>query len=298
LKHLAASCSLTIALFGSACVTHDDVSSTEQEIKGKNRMFATQRSLNQVAVYDQGGELLGAMSGPGLSVAFGVIVAGDDIFVVSQANNAVFAHLHEHGETHEARWALDELVPGATSGLSVPFYPNVKDGVLYVSSQNSNTYGEVLRYDAKTGEALGAFAPAGSGGVDGPRGIDWDSAGNFYVAGFRSNNVVKFDAVTGEATAFASVAGACGLAINPANQICVGSAAGTGVHCFDADGSRIYGDRATTNHVVCGLDWGRDGRVYATQPPLGRVDAHDIAAGTVETFATIPMVADVSWGTH
>lgn len=44
------------------------------------------------------------------------------------------------------------------------------DGNLYAASAGSS---EVLRYDGKTGRFLGAFVPAGLGGLTGPRAITW-----------------------------------------------------------------------------------------------------------------------------
>jgi DNA-binding beta-propeller fold protein YncE len=61
---------------------------------------------------------------------------------------------------------------------------------MYVASEYTN---QVLLYDATTGAYIGVFASAGSGGISGDHGMAFDSAGNLYVSGRNSNNVVKYD---------------------------------------------------------------------------------------------------------
>lgn len=282
-----------LALASAACLPQDDVSSTAQDIKGKNKLFATQRPPhNAVAVFDQDGERKDDLTGDGLSVPFGIHVEGDDIYVVSQGNNAVYAHLHDDGEHGAARNRLEVLVPSGSGGLSKPFYPTVHEGLLYVSSFNTD---EVLRYDAHTGDFIDAFVAAGAGGVDGPRGVDFDSAGNLYVASSNNNRILVYDASGAYSHELANGVGVpCGISISGTDQICAGSAAGTGVHCFEVDGTSFY---ASGTGGVCGLDFGRDGNLYNSRPDIGIVEVHDFS-GSVGTFANVPMIAGVSWGTH
>jgi hypothetical protein len=101
-----------------------------------------------------------------------------------------------------------------------PFAPRgivLKDNVLYVASlQDAGTTkagiapdGEVDRYDATTGQFLGALSrPAGWVGQFNPRGVAFGPDGQLYVGVFDSSNlnagyVVKYDVSTNAATIFA-----------------------------------------------------------------------------------------------
>jgi hypothetical protein len=113
---------------------------------------------------------------------------------------------------------LGELVP--FQDPHAPFAPRgivLKDNVLYVASlQDAGTTkagfapdGEVDRYDATTGQFLGALSrPAGWVGRFNPRGAAFGPDGNLYVGVFDSSNlnagyVVKYDVSTNAATIFA-----------------------------------------------------------------------------------------------
>lgn len=80
---------------------------------------------------------------------------------------------------------LGDFVPRASGGLTGPramvFGPNGSGtGLdLYVSSAHTDS---VLRYDGRTGDFLGAFVAAGSGGLDEPVGLTFGPDGNLYVA--------------------------------------------------------------------------------------------------------------------
>lgn len=283
---------------GIGCVADDaDVSSTEMAIKGKHKAFVGKRLENKVSVFDQDGAFLGDMTGAGLSLPFGLHVEGDDVYVVSQANNSVFAHIHHHGEDAGEQLELVELVP-PTAGLATPFYPTVERGVLYVSSGATN---EVLRFDATTGAPLGVFASGN--GLAQPRGVDFDSDGNLYVSSYLSNQVKVFDRHGAFVKDLASITSPCGLTINDDDVICVGSAAAPGVgglSCYLPDGTQVYA--GPKEGPVCGVDWGPDGRVYPTRPNINIVQAHDIETGEIETFVSAPEspgpsnIAGVAWG--
>ena len=89
---------------------------------------------------------------------------------------------------------LRDFIPAGSGGLTDPddltFGP---DGNLYVSS-GSNTGGQILRYDGKTGAFLGVFAQSAS--LKRPYGNAFGPDGNLYVASFRSDEILKYDGKT------------------------------------------------------------------------------------------------------
>ena len=295
--------SLALALtatLATGCLADDGVSTVDQDIKAHNRMFATQRLVNAVAVFTPDGERKDDMTGPGLTTPFGVHVQGDDVYVVSQGNHSVYAHLHDqHENQNGTSLTLSVLVPSGSGGLTTPFYPTVKDGVLYVSSGGTH---QVLRYDASTGAPLGAFVAAGAGGIAQPRGLDFDSAGNLYVSSFLTNQVKVYDSGGNYLRDLGSIPSPCGVTIRDSDDtICAGSAAGPGIgglHCWAPDGTKVYTGPA--EGPVCGVDFGPDGFAYPTRPNINTIQQHDLAGGIL-TFVSIPSpgpsnIAGVSWG--
>jgi DNA-binding beta-propeller fold protein YncE len=82
---------------------------------------------------------------------------------------------------------MGTFASGPINGVRTILFRN---GFMYVASEYTD---QVLKYDATTGAYLGVFVTAGSGGIDGPWGMAFDSAGNLYVSGRNSNTVVKYD---------------------------------------------------------------------------------------------------------
>jgi hypothetical protein len=92
---------------------------------------------------------------------------------------------------------LNTFVPDGTGGLaSAHGLAFGVDGDLYVSSQAPNNE-DVKQFDGNTGAYLGEFVPAGSGGVSPPLGIAFGPDGNFYVASRDTNQVLRYNGLTG-----------------------------------------------------------------------------------------------------
>jgi len=68
------------------------------------------------------------------------------------------------------------------------------DGHLYVSG---GLFHRVMKYHGTTGAPLGAFIPAGSGGLYGAYGYEWGPDGRFYVASYGGNSILRYDGTTG-----------------------------------------------------------------------------------------------------
>ncbi len=116
---------------------------------------------------------------------------------------------------------LKDFIPAGSGGLTDPddltFGP---DGNLYVSS-GSNTGGQILRYDGKTGAFLGIFAQSAS--LKRPYGNAFGPDGNLYVASFRSDEILKFDGKTGAfISVFASGNGTAAGLLNGPNDLLFG----------------------------------------------------------------------------
>src|SRR5204863_10018662 len=79
-------------------------------------------------------------------------------------------------------------------------------GDLFVSSLGSNS---VLEYNGTTGAFVRAFAPAASGGLDGPNALVFGPNGNLFVGnGFATSSVLGYNGTTGAfLTAFVPAGG-------------------------------------------------------------------------------------------
>jgi DNA-binding beta-propeller fold protein YncE len=81
-------------------------------------------------------------------------------------------------------------------------------GVLYVASYFEN---EVMAFNAANGSFLSVFVSAGSGGLDGPRALDFGPDGNLYVASERNDRVLEYDGGSGAFVGTFVSAGSGGL---------------------------------------------------------------------------------------
>jgi hypothetical protein len=287
--------SIAMTMFCAVGCGGPEVSEIAQPITGERKLLATQRGgLNKVAVLNFGaGRPIADMTGAGIALPFGIHVAERNVYVVSQATHSIYAHLHTDDEDASEALALTELVPPGSGGLANPFYVTVEEGVLYASSHDTD---EILRYDALTGAPMGVEVAAGSGGLDGPRGLDHGEDGSLYVASSLNHLVLVYAPDGSFSRVLATgVPVPCGLAVGPGQEICVGSAGNLGVHCYDAAGNKIYED---VDGRVCGLGFGPDGKLYTSRPDLGTVEVHDLATGESGHFADVPFIVGLAWGIH
>lgn len=260
-------------------------------------MFVGNRSTNGVDAYDRTGAWAYDLTADELDFPFGIDVDDGNLYVVSQGTNAVYAYLRDGQESqgrHDdpATPQLQLLVEPGSGGLRTPYYTTVEDGVLYVSSHDTD---EVLRYDAETGDFIDVAVAHGEGGLFKPRGLAFDSKGRLYVASSRGNEVIVYNRRGKAIRHIASgIPTPCGVSISKYDEICVGSAGGDGVHCYDTKGNEIYSD---TSGRVCGLDFGPRGELYTTRPDINTVTVHSLRPGTQgEWFADVELPSGLSWG--
>jgi DNA-binding beta-propeller fold protein YncE len=114
-----------------------------------------------------------------------------------------------------------EFIPAGTGGLLSPddltFGP---DGHLYISS-GDNTSGSILKFDGKTGDFLGRFDQGGT--LFRPYGLAFGPDNKLYASSFRTDEILRYDAVTGEfLDVFASGTGAAN-GLNGPNDLLFGN---------------------------------------------------------------------------
>ena len=66
-----------------------------------------------------------------------------------------------------------------------------------ISTSRVRTADSVLRYDGATGELIDEFVAAGSGGLDSPRSLIFNSDGMLYVSSYGGDSVLRYDGTTG-----------------------------------------------------------------------------------------------------
>jgi hypothetical protein len=76
---------------------------------------------------------------------------------------------------------------------------------LFASNEGDNN---ILRYDERTGDFLGEFIPAGSGGLGIPDGLLFGPDGNLYVGSLLTDSILRYDGITGDPLPSAGNSGA------------------------------------------------------------------------------------------
>lgn len=161
---------------------------------------------------------------------------------------------------------IRDFIAAGVGGLTDPDDLTIgPDGNLYVSS-GTNTGGQILRYDGKTGAFLGVFAEGS--GMKRPYGNAFGPDGNLYVASFRSDQILKFDGKTGVfISVFAKGDGTAAGLLNGPNDILFGP------------GGKLY---VTTQGSVAdnagGISYKFDSQVLR----------YDVVTGAGEVFAPAP----------
>jgi hypothetical protein len=134
----------------------------------------------------------------GLRAPTGLLFGPDgNLYVNSQGDDSVLRYDGITGAPLPAPGQTGAVfVPSHSGGLlnnygQLDFGP---DGNLYVPSDGTNN---VLRYDGTTGQFLGVFVPAGSGGLNQPEGLEFGPDGRLYVSSGGTNNVLRYDGNSG-----------------------------------------------------------------------------------------------------
>jgi glucose/arabinose dehydrogenase len=139
----------------------------------------------------------------------GSMIFGPDgnLYVISSPELPSSAVLRYNGTTGAF---IDTFVPSGSGGLAfatdLTFGP---DGNLYVTSgftgpilPGMNSPDSVLRFNGTTGAFIGAFVPAGGGGLTDPGGLAFGKDGNLYInsgegQGSQANAILRFNGTTG-----------------------------------------------------------------------------------------------------
>lgn len=191
------------------------------------------------------------------------------------------------------------LQSACTLALAQPAAPEIQ--LLVANSGNANLP-SALRFDADSGSPRGPLGPPaaklpgrGAVGIDQPRGVAADAAGN-VVVGYRCANcgpdkrsaVFRFDMKTGGAgvTDFIAAAGLDegfeGLALSPDGKVLVATQAELGlVNHYDGNSGQLL-HSFTTVAVPRGATIGPDGKAYVLihGNRLAAVHRYDLALGT------------------
>jgi hypothetical protein len=137
--------------------------------------------------------------GGGLQFPTGMIFSpdGNSFFVASNYNNRILKYSYDGQVASNPTVFIDD--PAMAGPLGMVFGP---DGNLYITSLFS---GGVLRYDGTNGNALpgpgqsGAnFITPGSGGLVRGGGVTFGPDGNLYVSSQTTNEILRFDGLTGD----------------------------------------------------------------------------------------------------
>jgi sugar lactone lactonase YvrE len=189
------------------------------------------------------------------------------MYVASEATDEVLRFNAQNGAF------VDEFVPAGSGGLNGPygmtFGPDVNgDGILELYVTGSESF-NVLRYDGATGQPLGSFTTSGAGAVNNPYGLAVDPGGVVYVASSGTNQVQKYNVVTGAylgAIANAAMVRPTDVKFGPDGLMYVLSAGNNRILRFAASGTYIDDYVPAGSGGISNLDFmtfGPDGDLYA-----------------------------------
>ncbi|MGD1984053.1 MAG: DUF2341 domain-containing protein, partial [Chromatiaceae bacterium] len=201
---------------------------------------------------------------------------------------------------------LGVFVASKSAGLDGPagmeFGP---DGNLYVASNFSQ---EILRFDGLTGAPIGTgplagkFVTAGSGGLNEPDDITFGPDGDLYVTSFNTDQVLRYDGMTGEFKEVfieadpSKLDKPSELVFGPDGNLYVTSVGTNQVVRYLADGAfdRVFTSGVTMNEPR-GAVFGPDGDLYVAD--IDAIRRFDGTTG-IYTGGTLASSPDVDWPTQ
>lgn len=171
------------------------------------------------------------------------------LYVTSQNTDEVF-------RVNPATGQIDVFVGTQSGGLDAPvgllFGPDGNgDGVddLYVSSGATDS---VLRYDGTTGEFMDEFVTSGSGGLDRPRGMLFDSADNLYVSSALTDQVLRYGSAS-QAVFTVSLSSPSALPVTAAFSTANGTAVAGDDYTPTSD-TLVFDPGVTSRRIIVPID--------------------------------------------
>lgn len=143
-------------------------------------------------------------------------------------------------------------------------------GNIYVTDIDQDI---VLKIDGITGDSLGVFVSAGSGGIIQPSGLTFGPNGNLFVAGKLSNSVVEYSGADGSLIGLFVTSGdgdltwPLGLVFKPDGNLLVTSSVRSQVLEFDGTSGAFIGIYNDENppESPAGITIGPNGNVFVTR---------------------------------
>ncbi|MEO0854295.1 MAG: PEP-CTERM sorting domain-containing protein, partial [Cyanobacteria bacterium J06648_11] len=205
----------------------------------------------------------------------GVLVAGGSsggsvraaLLIGNTSGDNVVAYDERSG-----RFLGNFIAPGSGGLVSPDDLTFGPDGNLYVSS-GTNTSGQILRYDGRTGQFIDTFTKGGT--LFRPYGNAFGPDGNLYVSSFRTDEIARFDGATGEFIDIFAAGTGTADGLNGPNDI-----------LFGPDGALYVSTQGSVADGAGDITFAFDSQVLR----------YDIDTGVGDVFIEQPLPLDTSFG--
>lgn len=238
---------------------------------GQPLMFVSSPALEQVLEYDLEGNFLGIINDSPIPKPYGILVQDLQTLLVSSSGtgNSVVKLVHDRDpETYLT-------APGLETPDAMVLGP---DGNIYVSLHDP---AKVFRFEMKSGKFMGVFVDGTLLGVEDASGIAFGSANDFFLAGYGSGNILRFDGVTGDFLGeFAKVDGPGGLAFRD-NILFVADSNRNAILRFDTITGESLGVFSKGDHLngPWGIAFGPDDNLYVANFLGNSIEVFDGVSG-------------------